>query len=199
MHWVWSVRHRLFVSVLFAMAVAVFLPRDYLPLTRTLCIWNAGAVNFLILTWMLMLQGTPQLMRHNAQQLDAGRLTILSSIVGAAFASFLAIFFLLRDTKGLSPNLLFLHLGLSVLTIVGSWMQVHTIFTMHYARGTMPVPRQLLAGGGFGFSGRRGTRLQRFFIFLLWDWHDLPSCRRADNFSFHQVSRAVSQRAIVLF
>ena len=81
-----------------------------------------------------MLQGTPQLMRHNAQQLDAGRLTILSTIVGAAFASFLAIFFLLRDTKGISPNLLFLHLGLSVLTIVGSWMQVHTIFTMHYAR-----------------------------------------------------------------
>ena len=135
MHWLWSVRHRLFVSVLFAMAVAVFLPRDYLPLTRTLCIWNAGAVSFLILTWMLMLQGTPEMMRHHAQQLDAGRLTILSSIVGAAFASFLAIFFLLRDTKGLSPNLLFLHLGLSVLTIVGSWMQVHTIFTMHYARG----------------------------------------------------------------
>ena len=132
-HWVWSVRHRVFVSVLFAMAVAIFLPRDYLPLTRALCIWNAGAVNFLILTWMLMLQGTPELMRHNAQQLDAGRLTILSTITGAAFASFLAIFFLLRDTKGLPPNLLFLHLGLSVLTIVGSWMQVHTIFAMHYA------------------------------------------------------------------
>ncbi len=80
-----------------------------------------------------MLKGTPELMRHNAQQLDAGRLAILSTITGAAFASFLAIFFLLRDTKGLPPNLLLLHLGLSVLTIVGSWMQVHTIFTMHYA------------------------------------------------------------------
>jgi len=133
MHWVWSVRHRLFASVLFAIAVAVFLPREYLPLTRALCIWNAGAVSFLILTWILMLKGTPELMRHNAQQLDAGRLAILSTITAAAFASFLAIFFLLRDTKGLPPNLLFLHLGLSALTIVGSWMQVHTIFTMHYA------------------------------------------------------------------
>ena len=73
-----------------------------------------------------MLQGTPEMMRQHAQQLDAGRLTILSTIVAAAFASLLAIFFLLRDTKGLSPNLLFLHLGLSVLTIVGSWMQVIT-------------------------------------------------------------------------
>jgi uncharacterized membrane protein len=133
MHWVWSVRHRVFVSFLFAMPVAVLLPPDYLPLTRTLCIWNAGAVSFLILTWMLMLQGTPEMMRQHAQQLDAGRLTILSTIVAAAFASLLALFFLLRDTKGLSPNLLFLHLGLSVLTIVGSWMQVHTIFTIGVA------------------------------------------------------------------
>lgn len=133
MHWVWSVRHRLFASILFAIAVAVFLPREYLPLTRALCIWNAGAVSFLLLTWMLMLQATPELMRHNAQQLDTGRLAILSTIVAAACASFLAIFFLLRDTKGLPPNLLLLHLGLSALTIVGSWMQVHTIFTMHYA------------------------------------------------------------------
>jgi Protein of unknown function (DUF1345) len=102
-------------------------------------------------------------------------LTILSSILAAACASLLAIVFLLRDTKGLPPNLLLLHLGLSVLTIVGSWMQVHTIFTMHYARSTMPAPRQLLAGGGFGFSRGRRTRLQRFFIFLLWDWDDLLS------------------------
>ncbi|MEG4997555.1 DUF1345 domain-containing protein [Microcoleus sp. B4-D4] len=134
MHWLWSVRHRLLVSVLFAIAVTVVLPPDYFLLTRMLCIWNAGAVSFLILTWMLMLQGTPELMRHHAQQLDAGRLTILSTIVAAACASLLAIVFLLRDTKGLPPDLLFLHLGLSVLTIVGSWMQVHTIFTMHYAR-----------------------------------------------------------------
>ncbi|MEG4344363.1 DUF1345 domain-containing protein [Microcoleus sp. A003_D6] len=133
MHWVWSVRHRVFVSVLFAIAVGVFLPPHYFLLTRMLCIWNAGAVSFLLLTWMLMLQGTPEMMRHHAQQLDAGRLTILSTIVAAACASLLAIVFLLRDTKGLPPNLLFLHLGLSVLTIVGSWMQVHTIFTMHYA------------------------------------------------------------------
>ena len=169
MHWVWSVGHRLFVSVLFAMAVAVFLPRDYLPQTRTLCIWNAGAVNFLILTWMLMLQGTPQLMRHHAQQLDAGRLTILSSIVAVAFASLLAIVFLLRDTKGLSPNLLFLHLGLSVLTIVGSWMQVHTIFTMHYARGYYQNRSKqdgtYLQAGGLDFPGDEEPDYKDFLYF----------------------------------
>ncbi len=72
-----------------------------------------------------MLKGTPELMRHKTQQFDAGHLTILNTILAAACASLLAIVFLLRDTKGLPPNLLLLHLGLSVLTIVGSWMQVY--------------------------------------------------------------------------
>lgn len=84
-----------------------------------------------------MLQDTPEKMRHNAQQLDAGRLIILSLITAAACASLLAIVFLLhdtKDTKDSSPSLLLLHLGLSAITIVGSWLLVHTIFAMHYAR-----------------------------------------------------------------
>ncbi len=91
MHWVWSVRHRLFVSVLFAMAVAVFLPPTLFPSDSDAVHLKRGRVSFLLLTWMLMLQGTPEMMRHHAQQLDARRLTILSTIVAAACASLLAI------------------------------------------------------------------------------------------------------------
>jgi len=142
MHWLWTVRHRLLVSVLLAIAVAFLLPSHYLWLTRALCIWDAGLVSFLSLTLLLMLQATPEMMRHHAQQLDAGRLVILSSIVAAACASVLALVFLLHDTKGLDSNLLVLHLGLSVLTIIGSWLLVHTVFTMHYARGYYQNPRK---------------------------------------------------------
>ena len=142
MHWLWTVRHRLLVSVLLAIAVAFLLPLHYLWLTRALCIWDAGLISFLGLTLVLMLQATPEMMRHHAQQLDAGRLVILSSIVAAACASVLALVFLLHDTKGLDSNLLVLHLGLSVLTIVGSWLLVHTIFTMHYARSYYQNPRK---------------------------------------------------------
>ena len=59
--------------------------------------------------------------------------------------------------------------------------------------------QQILASGGFGFSRRRRTRLQRFFIFLVWDWDDLPSCRRTNYFSFDEISRAFSQCAVLLF
>ncbi|MEG4502256.1 hypothetical protein QUA81_00645 [Microcoleus sp. F6_B4] len=76
-HCVWSIRHRLFVSILFAMVVAVLQPPDCIPLTRRLCAWNAGAVSFLILTWILTLQGAPEMMRHHDRHLDAGSLKVL--------------------------------------------------------------------------------------------------------------------------
>lgn len=140
--WLWTVRHRLLVSVLLAIAVGFLLPPDYLKLTRALCIWNAGLVIFLSLSLVLMLQATPEMMRHHAQQLDAGRVVILGSILAAACASVLALVFLLHNTKGVDSELLVLHLGLSVLTIVGSWLLVHTIFTMHYARSYYQNPRK---------------------------------------------------------
>ncbi|WP_341737249.1 DUF1345 domain-containing protein [Microcoleus sp. CAWBG640] len=142
MHWLWKVRHRLLVSVLFAIAVAFLLPPDYLWLTRALCIWDAGLISFLSLTLVLMLQATPEMMRHHAQQLDAGRLVILSLILAAACASVLALVFLLQNTKGLDSHLLVLHMGLAALTIFGSWLLVHTVFTMHYAHGYYQNPRK---------------------------------------------------------
>lgn len=91
-------------------------------------------VCFLILNWWAMLRATPETMRRHAQQEDEGRLAILSLVTAAACASLSAIGFILRD-KGLSGSLLILHLTLFVVTIVGSWLLVHTIFALHYARG----------------------------------------------------------------
>lgn len=79
-----------------------------------------------------MRQATPEMMRRYARREDLGRLVILSLITIAACASLLAIGFILHD-KEASKNLLFLHLTLSLLTIIGSWLLVHTIFAFHYA------------------------------------------------------------------
>jgi uncharacterized membrane protein len=75
------------------------------------------------------------MMRHQAKMQDEGRLVILSLITAAACASILAIGYILHDTKGAPTHLLILHLGLAVVTIVGSWLLVHTIFALHYAHG----------------------------------------------------------------
>ena len=129
----WSVRPRLLLSIFVAGLVAVLLPSWFRWATRTLCIWDAGMICFLGLTWRLMVNATPDSMRRHAKQEDAGRLVISVLVTAAACASLLAIGFILQD-KGLQSNLLALHLALSIITIVGSWLLVHTIFASHYAR-----------------------------------------------------------------
>ncbi|OWY65657.1 hypothetical protein B7486_40725 [cyanobacterium TDX16] len=128
-----SVRFRLLLSILFASLCAFLFPSWLYIVSRILCIWNVGMACFLGLTWRVMFQATPNMMSQKAKMQDAGRLTILSLVTAAACASLLAIGFILHDAKNLSLPILVLHTGLSVVTIIGSWLLVHTIFAMHYA------------------------------------------------------------------
>lgn len=130
----WSIRPRLLLAGLAATVTSLLLPPWlHLP-SRTLCIWDAGMFCFLFLSWVEMLRATPEFMSRRAKYEDPGRFVILCLITAAACASLLAIGFILHDSKGLSTGLLFLHLVLSVSTIVGSWLLVHTIFASHYAK-----------------------------------------------------------------
>ncbi len=88
---------------------------------------------FLAWTWALMMTATPATVRRNARRQDAGRWVILSLITAASCFSILAIIFLLQNTKGAPAGILVLHVTLSAVTIIGSWLLVHTIFASHYA------------------------------------------------------------------
>lgn len=127
-----SVRLRLLGSLLVAGLTGVILPSRLHLATRFLCVWDSGMICFLGWTWMLMWQAIPEKMRRHAQQEDAGRLVILSVITAAASISLFAIGFILHD-KAAATNFVIFHVILSIITIVGSWLLVHTIFTLHYA------------------------------------------------------------------
>ena len=129
----WKVRYRLILSALFSLIVSFFLPSWFSLSTRILSLWNAGMICFLISTWVLMVQAIPKTMRRNAQSQDEGRLVILSLITASACASILAITFILRETKDQNINIIITHIILEVITIIGSWLLVHTIFAIHYA------------------------------------------------------------------
>jgi len=131
LHFRGTVKYAL-ISILSALLVNSFLPFWMHLATRILCVWDIAMACFLGLTWWAMLRATPTTMRRRAQQQDSGRLVILGFITAAACISIFAIAFILHD-KGNTGKILILHLGLSILTIVGSWMLVHTIFALHYA------------------------------------------------------------------
>ncbi|MEH2324863.1 MAG: DUF1345 domain-containing protein [Nostoc sp.] len=126
-------RPRLIIAVGLAGLVSIILPSWlHLP-TRILCAWNFGADFFLAVTWWKMIKATPEKIRRYAENEYEGHLAIFLLVIAAACASVLAIGFLLSNKKGLSTILLTLHVILSIMTIVGSWLLVHTMFAVQYA------------------------------------------------------------------
>jgi len=131
----WSIHPRLIFSILVAVLTSRLLPSWLSLMTRLLCIWDSGMFSFLILTWAVMLNITPAMMRRKARMNDERQVVILGLITTAACASLLAIGYIMRESKNAARNILVWHLGLSIATIVGSWLLVHTIFAVHYAHG----------------------------------------------------------------
>ncbi|WP_392530304.1 DUF1345 domain-containing protein [Nostoc sp. C117] len=126
-------RPRLIFAVGVAVLISVILPPFlHLP-TRILCAWNSGTDFFLAITWWKMIKANPEKIRRYAENEYEGHLAIFLLVIAAACASVLAIGFLLTDKKGLSTILLTLHVILSIMTIVGSWLLVHTMFAVQYA------------------------------------------------------------------
>jgi uncharacterized membrane protein len=130
------------------------LPPSIHLVSRLLCSWDAFTICFLVLSLRPMLRATPDMMRRFARQEDEGRAVILSLITIAACISVVAIGFILQD-KGNNNSLLFLHLGLSIATIVNSWLLVHTIFAQHYAHSYYREDRTLdeCKADGLDFPG----------------------------------------------
>ncbi|WP_223280082.1 DUF1345 domain-containing protein [Nostoc sp. PA-18-2419] len=126
-------RPRLMIAVGVAAFVSVILPHWLHLATRILCAWNCGADFFLALTWWKMLEATPEKTRRYAEREYEGRLVIFLFAIAAACASVLAIVFLLTDKKGHSTTFLIIHVILSIMTILDSWLLVHTMFAQQYA------------------------------------------------------------------
>lgn len=72
-------------------------------------------------------------MQRDAQIEDESRLTILILFVASSCTSLLAIAYILNNNQGLPQWKLSLHIGLSVVTIIVSWLLIHTLFAIHYA------------------------------------------------------------------
>lgn len=133
------------ISIAIALVVGIILPHNLHWATRTLCIWDAGSVSFLGLSWSAMAQATSESIQKAAQRDDEGPFVILSLIGAAACCSFLAIFFMLASSKNAHGATFTLHLVVAVVTIVGSWLLLHTIFAIHYAHNYY---QQFLANSG---------------------------------------------------
>lgn len=127
---------RLVAAALIAILVALFWP-DVSPnsslLTRSLIGWNVAAWAYLFLIWHQMHGTLPQDIRKKAEIEDESATTVLVLVCLAALASLAAIALELTDRQASSPHRL-LQYAFVGSTVISSWLLIHTLFTLHYAR-----------------------------------------------------------------
>lgn len=128
-------RIRLVGSFLLGVLICLALPAWLDLSSRVLIGWNVAIALYLTLIGIMMVHATHESMRQRARQLDEGRHVVLLLAVAAALGSLVAIVFELYNLKKASPDIVALHIGLALSTIISAWSFVHVIFTEHYAHG----------------------------------------------------------------
>jgi len=149
-------RPRLVLAVVLGLGVALLLPAEWRGVTRVLAGWDIGLIVYLVLAVRLMWRSDANHIRLRAALQDETRITILVLVVASALASLLAI---LAEISG--ANRQPAQLALAGMTILLSWVFMHTIFALHYAHDyygentsdKSHTAEKTTRGGGLSFPG----------------------------------------------
>ncbi len=125
-------RPRLAVAFLAGAAAALLLPFEN-PLTGLLVAWNLGVWIYLISMAWLMFRASPQQVKAVAAREDRSAVGVMLVLVLAAVSSIVAIALELAGADKLPPLLRMQHYLLTIITLVGSWLLLGMVFTIHYA------------------------------------------------------------------
>jgi uncharacterized membrane protein len=125
--------HRFFAAVGTALLAVVFTPWHWHWTTRVLTAWNAYSLCVLVLAWIVLVKAEPAEVARTACLQDSGRTAIFVFVIVAACASVFAVAAELGTAKGLDPTHFSGHIVFCVLTVLTSWLLVHTVFALRYA------------------------------------------------------------------
>ena len=108
--------------------------------------WNAGVWLYLAMTLWLVIRSKASDVKSTAEVEDENASMVLITVCIASIASLAAVTLELSGSK-LSDDDRLMHYGFTGLTVVGSWLMIGVIFSLHYARlfynneGTEPALR----------------------------------------------------------
>jgi uncharacterized membrane protein len=126
--------HHRFFAALGASAIAVvFTPWQWHWTTRVLVAWNAYSVCVLVLAWITLANEEPGEVARTARLQDSGRTAIFVFAIVAACASVFAVAAELGTAKGLDTARFSGHIVFCLVTVLTSWLLVHTVFALRYA------------------------------------------------------------------
>jgi uncharacterized membrane protein len=135
-------RPHLSAAIAIGAIAGIFLPSHWKPLVRALSAWDIAVwVYLLTVGWMMMRADHREVKRIAARQ-DERAATILCSLVVATVASMIALSSELASLRNLAAGERGPHYAFVVLTLVGSWFLVGTLFCFHYAHLYYNTPGQ---------------------------------------------------------
>jgi uncharacterized membrane protein len=95
--------------------------------------WDMLVLVFLATTWTVMLRGGRETMRYRAAHYDTSDSVLLVLCLLAVIASLVAITGMVVGLSAMPQGKKMFRLTLSVITVVGSWLFLHTVLALHYA------------------------------------------------------------------
>ncbi|MBC7741421.1 MAG: DUF1345 domain-containing protein [Bdellovibrionaceae bacterium] len=130
-----KIHTRLFLAILFGIAVALFIPSVWMQrtVTRVIFGWNSGVILYLILAFRMIWGATKYKIKTRAQIQDEGQFLILFLVIAAVIFALTSIFVELAIVKDSQGSLRYALMLLSGITIVTSWIFTHVMFALHYA------------------------------------------------------------------
>ena len=108
-------------------------PADFRLGTRAIAAWDGFCVAILGLTWVVIATADAAQIRRVATIEDPGRTWSFVVVLCAAGASLFAVALLLGGLKKMKPSEQLEHVLVSVVAVLGSWLLLHTLFTLRYA------------------------------------------------------------------
>ncbi len=143
--------HRLFIAAAVAAGCCALLPSSMAWATRILGTWNAYVYTVLGLIWTTILTAEPKKVVSNAKLEDNSRAMIFVFVIVAACASVFVVPLELGTAKGLDRLHANEHVAFAILTVLASWVLVHTVFTLRYAHIYYDTDENHKQQGGLNF------------------------------------------------
>jgi len=191
---VWN-HTKLWVAALVGVVVAVAAPSRWMTISRVLAGWNSAVLVLVPLTYIrLRLLDARQLRAHYEEE-DPTAPVIVVFVIVAALLSVAAIVALLSTLKHVAAVDRVGHLALAGMTIVNSWLLVHTMFTLHYADIYYSVAED--APPPLSFPE---TRQPLFWDFVYFSFTIGVACQTADVATTQTgIRRTVTVHSIIAF
>lgn len=157
-------RHQSYVAAVVVGVLAfAFLTSGQANATNLLVSWNLSALSYLGFTWYRMMRWNVSRIRQRSADLDFSDVVLLFLSIVAALASIGGIAIELHNVNQAPRDVAFIRTFVAIITILISWVFLHTLFTIHYAHRFYAAPGK---GGGLKFPELAGDPIYWDFLYF---------------------------------